>query len=138
MAIVIKRKPATTTTIAESMTQRQEAAMIAIGLMPEKEVEKPPDVKAPGVPKEGLIKPPKGVGKIPVGARVKMDHELFPWFKPAKVGDTGEVIKVWPSPPSIPSEDAEQYLLYEVKMDAPRVPGNGSVLFRSWELAILE
>lgn len=89
MAIVLKRK---TTPASEELTPRQEDALAAVGLGPEKPADKP---------KRVLVVNKKNYSFLHIGDEVTMLNPVS-WNPKYKHGDTGVVSKVYP----LRSEDA--------------------------------
>lgn len=123
----------------DELTQRQKDALEAVGLAPaKKETTKPqPKVFHPVEPKvpvssyKGIFRP---------GTKVKISYSIFDWVEIYQVGDTGVVLRDWPTvmPEAIPLSEKERYHLYEIQLDTPRKAGKEKVLVRSWELEALK
>lgn len=123
----------------DELTQRQKDALEAVGLAPAKKVTPKPQPKVfhpvePKVPVssyKGIFRP---------GTKVKISYSIFDWVEIYQVGDTGVVLRDWPTvmPEAIPLSEKERYHLYEIQLDTPRKAGKEKVLVRSWELEALK
>jgi hypothetical protein len=88
----------------------------------------------------GLASPPKApsvVTEFPLGSRVRVTNDLFPWIKHYKPGDTGIVTRIIRAslhpPAKSPKDD-----LYDIELDLIRVPGQRLALIQFWELELVE
>lgn len=148
MPIIIQRRRAVPLPVKDPgeledhFTPRQQAALEMVGLLPSKPPQVPLTQKsAVGASEDASsfwATPGGGVGRIPLGTRVRVSFELFPRAGSAKKGDTGVVVACWNPPSQIPASQKENYLLYQVLMDHPRSKDSSKAMFRAWELERLK
>lgn len=147
MAIIFKKKPTPVQPIApttevlaketEEMSERQLNALAAVGLAPEPKKSitiNKPEVKKSTAPVSNYK------GLLAAGTKVKICFSLFDWVETYKVGDTGVILRDWATvmPPGASQQEKEDYHLYEIQLDNPRIPSKPTVLVRSWELEVLK
>lgn len=135
MAVVFKRKavqpiaPKESESVAkaenaEELTERQKAALEAVGLL--------------DTPKEATYSPAPPPSKQPeksaypvysAGDKVEVVNDLFTWVKAWKAGDTGVVTRFWNAVPEARAM-GQGYGIVEVRLDSPRVPEKPVVLLQ--------
>ncbi len=113
---------------AEELTERQKAALEAVGLLgaPKEETYNP--APPPSTQPEKIVYPVYSAGD-----KVEVVNTFFTWVKEWKAGDTGVVTRFWNAVPETRAM-GPGYGVVEVRLDNPRVPEKPLVLLHQRDL----
>jgi hypothetical protein len=123
MAVVIKKKEVQPVAKAqEALSQREQDALEAVGLAPEKPTESSLTVKVRD----------RKAHVFSEGDRVRITNDLYTWVEHWKLGDTGVVRKYHPAVPEANGD--RRYACVIVVLDKPRKADRPEAYFHAWEL----
>lgn len=106
----------------EELTERQKAALEAVGLLDSPKEETYNPAPPPSTQPEEIVYPVYSAGD-----KVEVVNTFFTWVKAWKAGDTGVVTRFWNAVPEARAI-GPGYGVVEVRLDNPRVPEKPLVL----------